>query len=523
MAIKVDAETLLADLASMESTHPFTLYCEETINAMVRGQAPCSADCTNMLNAIAQQRLQPTAKSDSVGKVIQRLARQAVANPVFAPQPYVQFNQNLGEIALACSGVIDCLPLNSKAFLLKKLAAFSSGLKVPHNRVTHTHIAAPTQQNTLESVCASCGKAGSRTCGGCARAPLESRSTVYCSTDCQKGHWRLHNAVCKRLQERTALYRAGETAQAPFYIWRERSFDAEVKTVEERNGILYVLEDTEEMAKNHSFPVRQLSLPEGVPESSKQAILAAQACEFPVDHLYSILKLFIKGNWSDPMNPSDHAKLKTESIDICQDIREVSVKIMNADRPVAITDQADGRPQNDMYRKHSLLNVKTNSGEPYVVDITCAQYGWKSPTMPVEDFAEKHLFSKGKDLPFGIAYVENVRLVTGVGSNQTLKLLHSIFGMLLFGIVKEWMGAEKLDAMKMLKAPSATFLQQKAALLSFAKSSFCDRTDRIEAREQYYYCYDKGTKIIRQVFRSVAEEEEHFAMLKALIREIPGA
>lgn len=42
--------------------------------------------------------------------------------------------------------------------------------------------------------CAYCGKEGNKRCSRC-------KSVVYCSSDCQKAHWKQHKGECKYLSK----------------------------------------------------------------------------------------------------------------------------------------------------------------------------------------------------------------------------------------------------------------------------------------------------------------------------------
>ncbi|KAJ3333928.1 putative ATP-dependent RNA helicase dhr2 [Blyttiomyces sp. JEL0837] len=77
---------------------------------------------------------------------------------------------------------------------------------------------------SLASTCQGCTKSQSefsskfKVCSAC-------RSVSYCSSQCQKQHWRTHKALCKEFQQQKekleALDEAGESFQRQFKLWRK--------------------------------------------------------------------------------------------------------------------------------------------------------------------------------------------------------------------------------------------------------------------------------------------------------------
>lgn len=95
--------------------------------------------------------------------------------------------------------------------------------------------------------CSHCSRPTTATCARCDLSPpitldAQPTTTYYCSSACQAAAWPTHKDVCKALQARRSLYRAADTIQKAFLIYREKVFERLFTKVHEKDGILYLTE-----------------------------------------------------------------------------------------------------------------------------------------------------------------------------------------------------------------------------------------------------------------------------------------
>ena len=124
------------------------------------------------------------------------------------------------------------------------------------------------------NVCSNCTKRAGAVCVACKASPspdFTSHGTAiyYCSKACQIAAWPKHKASCKNSQSIRSLYRAAETIQKAFYIFREKTFDKLITKVEEKDNFLLLTEGYYE--KNEVF----VPFPEALvkDERDRQAVL----------------------------------------------------------------------------------------------------------------------------------------------------------------------------------------------------------------------------------------------------------
>ena len=149
-------------------------------------------------------------------------------------------------------------------------------------------------QNCL---CARCQKSASRVCAGCKSSPSiavtpELLTIYYCSRECQVADWPAHKPLCKASSSRRSLYRAADTIQKAFFIYREVVFDKLFTKVEEKNGLLLLTEGY--YARNDIFVPFPITLVKT--ELDRQAILTHLTCTDALGWLHDFISKILEGS-----------------------------------------------------------------------------------------------------------------------------------------------------------------------------------------------------------------------------------
>lgn len=145
-------------------------------------------------------------------------------------------------------------------------------------------------------VCSNCRKAATAACMGCLASPNHDFTshiitTYYCSRACQTAAWPTHKTTCKVLQLKRSLYRAAETIQKGFFIFREKTFDKLIIKVEEKNDMLLLTEgfyDKDEVFV--PFPGELVKN-----EKDRQAVLTHLSCTDALGWMHDFTHLMFKG------------------------------------------------------------------------------------------------------------------------------------------------------------------------------------------------------------------------------------
>ncbi len=160
----------------------------------------------------------------------------------------------------------------------------------------------PQIQNTA---CANCMKSDSRYfCAGCKGSPNaegKPQKTAYCDTFCQKSHWKVHKSACLASRQRKILFRAGDTAQKLFYMFRRELFDKSFRAVahEGSDMILYddVYENAEVLSYEETIEKCLMPFPDDIfiEKQDKEATLAYNACTDVLLFLHKPLSYMLEG------------------------------------------------------------------------------------------------------------------------------------------------------------------------------------------------------------------------------------
>lgn len=93
---------------------------------------------------------------------------------------------------------------------------------------------------------------------------------------------------------RKVLYRAGETAQMAFYIFREKTYDQNITRVEKKENSLFLYDgyydDDKMLTPFIPFPHNLIT-----EEQDKQAALTFLTCGDAVAYMHDFFKIMLKG------------------------------------------------------------------------------------------------------------------------------------------------------------------------------------------------------------------------------------
>lgn len=154
--------------------------------------------------------------------------------------------------------------------------------------------------------CAYCQMLALNTCAGCTDTP-GFENTFYCSLSCSQADKAQHKKLCKSLNTRRTMYRAGETLQEIFYMYREKLFDMPIVKVEKRAYHLYERLDIHQGV--YKFSLKDLGNLQVFPsemcqsEDDKKSVLVYLASEHFIAWMHEITCYFLRGKHDIPLQP----------------------------------------------------------------------------------------------------------------------------------------------------------------------------------------------------------------------------
>ncbi|KAL8773311.1 MAG: hypothetical protein Q9209_001705 [Squamulea sp. 1 TL-2023] len=182
--------------------------------------------------------------------------------------------------------------------------------------------------------------------------------------------------MCKASASRKILYRAADTTQALFYVFREITFDKLIVKVKRKGDQLLLYEG---LYKDECFVPFPTSLVKD--GDDKKAILVYMACGDAYAYMDVALKLMLE--------------------DISMDLLDFATKPRNKN-PLKIREfWYTGQEAYSNHVRHEALKVKLKDGSMFVIDLTGAQFGYHVPVMPINLYDKIWAEVSDSEQPFG--------------------------------------------------------------------------------------------------------------------------
>ncbi|KAL8653644.1 MAG: hypothetical protein Q9226_003768 [Calogaya cf. arnoldii] len=180
------------------------------------------------------------------------------------------------------------------------------------------------------------------------------------------------------------LYRAAETAQALFLIYREIALDKLIVKAERTEGQLRLFEGTYQNEIFLPFPKHLIK-----DENEKKAGLTYLACGDAYGYMDMLIKNMIGG--------------------IISKLSEMSIKL-NAKHPLKLR-MFDALKEDRYEYQHEALLVTLQDGSSFVVDIAGSQYGHNVPVMPHDTYLKTMARDKSSPIQQPFGYQRNQMLI----------------------------------------------------------------------------------------------------------------
>ncbi|KAL1954223.1 hypothetical protein VTO42DRAFT_1503 [Malbranchea cinnamomea] len=214
--------------------------------------------------------------------------------------------------------------------------------------------------------CAHCAKPATKKCGGCLTSPSynrdDPRPTFYCSAECQKSGWKDHKAECTRRQLRKSLARAAELLKDILYRIQLHATILRIKRLEVNGSTVTIY--NAEVDQNAPYWLVPLDVPGEVDQTVYDAIVMHCACQDALAYLPEFMFSLLK--------------------DLSSDIEACLVIIKN--RKILLRDILPcGRPDPTI-ETHYIFKVTLTSGESWALDPTGAQFGFREPLLPWDEY-----------------------------------------------------------------------------------------------------------------------------------------
>ncbi|KAK8093871.1 hypothetical protein PG997_000556 [Apiospora hydei] len=235
--------------------------------------------------------------------------------------------------------------------------------------------------------CAHCGGNASLNCSGCLRAPEyeigDVKQTKYCGRECQTAHWPSHKAYCSPMRKRQKLLRAARLLKAVLLVYRECTFDLDIKRIALNDGVLQLHQNLRPASARRQY--RQFPSELANSLEQKEAVLANNQCTTALALFGSLAKKLLS-NFTSSIETFD----------------------LHIKSPAVRTQLVPG--PDSAVCPHSVLKVGLGS-ESWVLDPAGCQYGFREVLVPYNKYLrgkqgtitaepEPYSWTETKDLDF---------------------------------------------------------------------------------------------------------------------------
>ncbi|EME82121.1 uncharacterized protein MYCFIDRAFT_77588 [Pseudocercospora fijiensis CIRAD86] len=308
--------------------------------------------------------------------------------------------------------------------------------------------------------CASCADVVPRpilTCFECSARNAEAISPAYCSTRCRSDHRDIHLRHCNQKDVLRGMYRAGDLLQSAFYLWRRVAFDMNVKSIEKVNDILVLHDDITRVADGQTifFKFPASMVPDAV---DQKKLLSFLACTDGIGYMYELARRLL----------SDYALV----------VEELGLEDPRLENKLKRYYTTGGCFPNDV--SHAVLAVEHRNGESYIIDLSCAQFGYYEPVTPFNQYFHgragiiKDVNAHGcimvlhKQAAFGAGLLAMQHFGTGgdLRINKAYRELYKIFN----STVDSWEGEHEIPVADILRCEGESFARYQQSLLSRIES-----------------------------------------------------
>ncbi|CZT08056.1 uncharacterized protein RAG0_13280 [Rhynchosporium agropyri] len=311
----------------------------------------------------------------------------------------------------------------------------------------------------LRPMCARCGRNAELTCSGCKNAPPvdgDVKIVYYCSPKCQKEDWQHDKGICKRLQTRKGLYRAGSVLQEIFYMYREKLYEKFYVKIEKSEGRLVLYEGQYSLSTPFITAPTDCLIP--FPETlcqtaeDKKSILVHLSCDDASAWLHEVLMYIL--------------------VDIAVSIEEV--RCVPKNKKLVITHVHPDQTRQDPNFEHEIIKVKLqNGGEEYALDFSGAQDGYFEPVIPWWKYVESRVanFASRQGFDYFGGLFDILRSMSG--RNNVVEILLTLnveWSRALLHGTKSWEAESKIGICSMLKLPFPQFKIKEKLLVDHIAS-----------------------------------------------------
>ncbi|KAH8726094.1 hypothetical protein GQ44DRAFT_614593 [Phaeosphaeriaceae sp. PMI808] len=220
-------------------------------------------------------------------------------------------------------------------------------------------------ERTHPTQCASCGTDATMRCAGCMDAPEykpgDSIGSVYCSRDCQKGHWSDHKAHCRALGQRKKLFRTANILKAALLTYREVVYDVDLTRIEFQDGVLCLYQNQRSVTAQSKRGLFPAHLTTNI--AHKEAALANNQCTTAMALLGRLTRKLLR-------------------VGVASTIEVLDVHIGKPQTPTKLVPGPDSRNC-----PHTVLKVgRLFANEAWILDTAGCQYGFQEVLVPFEKY-----------------------------------------------------------------------------------------------------------------------------------------